>query len=233
VSRALLELEGVSRRYPSAAGEAGSGPLVLDGVSLVIAPGESVAVVGPSGSGKSTLLNLMGALDRPTSGRVRLEGRDLGELGDDELARLRNGKIGFVFQAHHLLPQCTALENALVPSLVHADRALRRGAPERARELLARVGLAERAGHRPAQLSLGECQRVALVRALINRPELVLADEPTGSLDERAAAALAELLGELNQSEGVALVTATHSPALAARMARRLELAGGRLRERP
>ena len=185
MSRALLELEGVSRRYPSAAGEAGSGPLVLDGVSLVIAPGESVAVVGPSGSGKSTLLNLMGALDRPTSGRVRLEGRDLGELGDDELARLRNGKIGFVFQAHHLLPQCTALENALVPSLVHADRALRQSAPERARELLARVGLAERASHRPAQLSLGECQRVALVRALINRPELVLADEPTGSLDER------------------------------------------------
>jgi predicted ABC-type transport system involved in lysophospholipase L1 biosynthesis ATPase subunit len=228
VSSALLELEGVSRRY-----DTGSGLLVLDGVSLAIAQAESVAVVGPSGSGKSTLLNLMGALDRPSAGRVRLEGRDLGELGEDELARVRNEKVGFVFQAHHLLPQCTALENALVPTLVHPDRALRRGAPQRARELLLRVGLAERADHRPAQLSGGECQRVALVRALINRPRLVLADEPTGSLDAEAAAALAELLCELNRAEGVALVTATHSPALAARMGRTLELAGGRLRARP
>jgi predicted ABC-type transport system involved in lysophospholipase L1 biosynthesis ATPase subunit len=235
VSRPLLELEGVVRRFPLSAGAGGEdgGPLVLDGVTLAVEPGESLAIVGPSGSGKSTLLHLMGALDRPTAGSVRLAGRDLGGLDEVERARVRNQELGFVFQAHHLLPQCTALENALVPSLVHADPELRRSAPERARALLERVGLGARVDHRPAQLSGGECQRVALVRALINRPRLVLADEPTGSLDAASAEALAELLGELNRGEGAALVVATHSPALAARMGRRLELAGGRLRELP
>jgi predicted ABC-type transport system involved in lysophospholipase L1 biosynthesis ATPase subunit len=233
VSPALLELEGVVRRFPGARRDGSDGPLVLDAVSLAVEEGESLAIVGPSGSGKSTLLHLMGALDRPTAGRVLLAGRDLGALDEVERARVRNEELGFVFQAHHLLPQCTALENALVPTLVHRDRGLRDAAPERARALLDRVGLAARADHRPAQLSGGECQRVALVRALINRPRLVLADEPTGSLDAASAEGLAELLCELNRIEGMALVVATHSAPLAARMGRKLELAGGRLRERP
>jgi len=236
VTAPLVELQGVSRRYAGAGGSregAPTGPLVLADVSLSIAAGESVAVLGPSGSGKSTLLNLIGALDRPTSGRVLLEGTDLGALDDDALARVRNEKLGFVFQAHHLLPQCTALENVLVPTLVHPDASLRAGAEGRARELLARVGLGARADHRPAQLSGGECQRVAVVRALINRPRLLLADEPTGSLDAASAAELADLLCGLNADEGVTLVTVTHSRELAARMGRALELAGGKLAPRP
>jgi predicted ABC-type transport system involved in lysophospholipase L1 biosynthesis ATPase subunit len=217
----LVELRDVSRSY----GTAALPTVVLRGITLAIEAGESVAVVGPSGSGKSTLLNLLGALDRPSAGKVLFEGRDLGGLGPDELASLRNRKIGFVFQAHHLLPQCTALENVLVPTLPRSDA----GARGRATALLERVGLAERVHHRPAQLSGGECQRVAVVRALVNRPRLVLADEPTGSLDAAAAHELAELLSELNREEGVTLVTATHAEPLAARMERRLELSGGRL----
>ena len=146
---ALVALDGVSRRYGTA------GPAVLDSVSLEIEAGESVAIVGPSGSGKSTLLNLIGALDRPSAGRVVLDGQDLAGLDEDELAGVRNQKVGFVFQSHHLLPQCTALENVLVPTLVHPDAKLRGAAPERARALLERVGLSARIDHRPAQLSGG------------------------------------------------------------------------------
>jgi predicted ABC-type transport system involved in lysophospholipase L1 biosynthesis ATPase subunit len=225
---ALVQLEAVGRRYPGPAGK-DDGPEVLADVSLRVAAGESVAVVGPSGSGKSTLLNLIGALDRPTTGRVLLAGRDLAGLDELELARVRNTEVGFVFQSHHLLPQCTALENALVPTLVHPDAELRAGAEARARELLERVGLGGRADHRPAQLSGGERQRAAVVRALINRPRLLLADEPTGSLDGEAAARLADLLAELNASEGVTLVTVTHSDVLAARAGRVLRLESGRL----
>lgn len=225
---ALLQLEGVSRRYEGVE-DGVPGPLVLDDVSLRIEAGESVAIVGPSGSGKSTLLNLIGALDRPTSGRVVLDGQDLAQLDEVALARVRNAKVGFVFQSHHLLPQCTALENVLVPTLVHTDAALVAEAPLRARQLLERVGLGPRVDHRPAQLSGGECQRVAVVRALINRPKLLLADEPTGSLDGAAAQSLADLLAELNASEGVTLITVTHSAALAGSMKRVLELGDGRL----
>jgi len=229
----ILELIEVEKRYEMAAP---GGLEVLKGASLRIAPGESLAIVGPSGCGKSTLLALMGALDRPTAGRVLLEGRDLATLGDADLSRLRNRRVGFVFQLHHLLAQCSVLENVLVPTLAGGDRAWRAEAESRAHRLLARVGLGGRLGHRPGQLSGGERQRVAVARALVNRPAVLLADEPTGSLDRCNAEDLIRLLVDLNAEEGVTLVVATHAEILAARMGRVLELADGTLRpkeERP
>ncbi|MFQ5505857.1 MAG: ABC transporter ATP-binding protein [Planctomycetota bacterium] len=222
---ALVEVKGLRKRYDAHEPAAE----VLKGIDLEIREGESIAVLGPSGSGKSTLLNILGALLPPSEGQVLFAGKDLGTMSKDELAALRCRAVGFVFQAHHLLPQCTALENVLVPTLVHDDRALRRTAAERARTLLGYVGLGERLGRRPAGLSGGECQRVAVVRALINRPRLLLADEPTGSLDAEAAFQLGELLCEMNERESVALVTVTHSERLAARMQRVFELRGGKL----
>ena len=222
----ILELVEVAKRYDAGAP---GGLEVLKGASLRVAAGESLAIVGPSGSGKSTLLALMGALDRPTSGQVLFEGRDLATLGDAELARLRNRRVGFVFQLHHLLPQCTVLENVLVPTLAGMDRSLRREGRSRAQRLLARVGLGERLSHRPGQLSGGERQRVAVARALVNRPAVLLADEPTGSLDRRTADLLMRLLADLNAEEGVTLVVVTHAEKFAARMQRILELADGML----
>ena len=217
----ILELQDVSKRYESQG--AVEGPLVLSGVDLTVATGQSLAIVGPSGSGKSTLLNLAGTLDRPTSGTVLLGGQDLSALGDRELAALRNQRIGFIFQLHHLLPQCTIWENVLVPTLAgHGGGA--REAEDRARRLLERVGLGERLGHRPGQLSGGERQRVAVVRALINQPDLLLADEPTGSLDRAAAETLVRLLVELNREERVTLIVVTHAMDLARQMDRVLEL---------
>lgn len=220
----LLRLERVTKRYDAPAGD---GPTVLREVSLDVAAGESLAIVGPSGSGKSTLLSIIGALDRPTSGRVWLEGADLAALGEADLARIRNRRIGFVFQLHHLLPQLTALENVLVPALAEgrADEAL----AARARALLARVGLEERLAYRPGQLSGGERQRVAVARALIHQPPLVLADEPTGSLDREASDALSDLLVDLNRNESVTLIVVTHAMRLAERMGRVLELRDGAL----
>jgi lipoprotein-releasing system ATP-binding protein len=221
----LLKLNRVTRRYDS---PSQSGALtVLDDISLDVAQGESLAIVGPSGSGKSTLLHIIGTLDRPTSGSVALNGHDLGTLDDQQLAVVRNRQIGFVFQSHYLLPQCTVLENVLVPTLACADVALRDGAGERAERLLKRVGLAERKSHRPGELSGGERQRVAVVRALINQPQLLLADEPTGSLDHASAQALGQLLLELNREEGVTLIVVTHARDLARRMGRVLELKDG------
>ncbi|HUW99515.1 MAG TPA: ABC transporter ATP-binding protein [Phycisphaerae bacterium] len=222
----ILELVEVAKRYDVGAP---GGLEVLKGVNLRVAAGESLAIVGPSGSGKSTLLALAGALDLPTSGQVLFEGRDLATLGDAELARLRNRRVGFVFQLHHLLPQCTVLENVLVPTLAGMDRALRREGRSRAQRLLARVGLGERLSHRPGQLSGGERQRVAVARALVNRPAVLLADEPTGSLDRRTADLLMRLLADLNAEEGVTLVVVTHAEKFAARMGRVLELADGTL----
>ena len=227
----LAALEEVVKRYDAVGGDSGSGSsstTVLDGVNLAVLDGESIAIVGPSGSGKTTLLNVLGTLEAPTSGRVSFEGEDLASKNARELAHLRNIDIGLVFQAHHLLPQCSALENVLLPTLAGAD-VDRRAVEERARGLLERVGLGHRAAHRPAQLSGGECQRVAVVRALIMRPRLLLADEPTGSLDARAAEELGDLLAELNTEESVALVTVTHSDRLAGRMGRTLRLEGGKL----
>ncbi len=222
----LLELAGVTRSFPSVAG--GAPQTVLAGIDLRLARGESLGIVGPSGSGKSTLLNIIGGLDAPTAGTVTLAGVDLAGLDPDELAAVRNEQIGFIFQAHHLLPQCTALENVLVPTLVLKDAAARKAAPERARALLERVGLGDRTGHRPAQLSGGESQRVAVVRALVNRPALLLADEPTGSLDSTTADELGTLLISMNREEGVALIVVTHSAQLAERMGRVLRMRDGR-----
>ena len=221
--QAILELSGVTKSYAS---PGGAETRVLSGVDLRMAAGESLAIAGPSGCGKSTLLNIIGTLDRPSSGRVSLDGRDVSTLPEPELARIRSSLLGFVFQLHHLLPQCSVLENVLVPTLVA------KGADEaegRARKLLDRVGLSQRLEHRPGQLSGGECQRAAVVRALINRPKLLLADEPTGSLDRGNADALAKLLVELNREEGVALIFVTHAPDLAARAGRVLELRDGAL----
>jgi ABC-type lipoprotein export system ATPase subunit len=203
---------------------------VLDGISLEIQAGESVAIVGPSGSGKSTLLNLIGALDRPTGGQVFFQGEDLGQWNERELAAFRHRRLGFIFQAHHLLPQCTVLENVLVPTLAAPQIASdRQGALARGVRLLERVGLGTRQDHRPGQLSGGERQRVAVVRALINRPQLLLADEPTGALDRAAAEGLSRLLLELNAEEKVTLILVTHAPDLAGLMQRRSRLLDGRL----
>jgi len=224
----LLELIDVSKTYPSP--EGADAPAVLKGVNLAVREGESLAVVGPSGCGKSTLLNIMGTLDRPTSGRVLLAGRDLSEMDDRALAALRSREIGFVFQLHHLLPQCTILENVLLPTLAAGD-VDRNKAAEAAQRLLGHVGLSQRLSYRPGQLSGGERQRAAVVRALINSPKLLLADEPTGSLDGATAARLGRLLVELNRDEGVTLVVVTHSLELAGQMGRVMQLRDGTLAE--
>jgi lipoprotein-releasing system ATP-binding protein len=218
----LLELSDVTRTY-----DGPSGPLeVLRGVSLSVEAGETLAVLGPSGCGKSTLLNLMGALDVPTSGQVRFEGRDVAALDDATRAGLRNERIGFVFQEHHLLVQLTVWENVLVPAIVGG---VTDEIEARARRLIERVGLGARMDHTPGALSGGERQRVAVVRALVNAPALVLADEPTGSLDRATAADLSSLLVDVNREEGAALVSVTHSEALAERMGRVLALRDGKL----
>ena len=221
----ILSLKAIEKAY----GEPGS-PVthVLKGIDLDVQPEESLAIVGPSGSGKTTLLNIVGSLDTPSAGQVVFDGRDLAGRSERELAAMRNGEIGFIFQLHHLLPQCTVLENVLVPTLVASDKA---GALERARRLLERVGLAQHADSFPARLSGGELQRVAVVRALINKPKLVLADEPTGSLDRDNSGNIAELLADLNREEHVTLLVATHAETLAASMSRSCELRNGKLVE--
>ncbi len=217
----LLDLAEVTKSYAAPGGEE---IRVLRGVNLSVSAGESVAVTGPSGSGKSTLLNIMGLLDRPTSGRILLDGRDVSALAEAEAAAARAKEIGFVFQMHQLLQQCGVLENVLVPTLAGYAPP---DAEARARRLLERVGLGHRLSHPPGMLSGGECQRAAVVRAFVNRPRLVLADEPTGSLDREGAESLARLLCELNREEGTALVVVTHSAPLAERMGRRLVLRDG------
>ena len=224
-STPLLELNDVRMVYPAV--DSDSELEVLAGVSMALAGSESVAVTGPSGSGKSTLQHIMGGLERPTAGKVLVRGRDIAGLAEKESALLRSSEIGFVFQDHHLLPQCTVLENVLVPAL--ALGRVKEEAVARARALAERVGLGERLGHAPGQLSGGERQRVALVRALVNEPALLLADEPTGALDRHTAEGLAELLVELNGEKETGLVVVTHSEALAERMDRCCRLVDGRL----
>ena len=229
----LVALRNVTKHY-AASGATQNVP-VLNGISLDVARGESLAIVGPSGSGKSTLLQIIGTLDRATSGEVLLDGKNLAALDDLQLAEVRNRQIGFVFQSHYLLPQCTVLENVLVPTLASTKAEARSAKSEmesvavRGERLLKRVGLGERLHHRPGQLSGGERQRAAVVRALINRPQLLLADEPTGALDHASATALGQLLVELNREEGVTLIVVTHALDLARRMNHVLELADGKL----
>jgi lipoprotein-releasing system ATP-binding protein len=222
-----LQVENLSKEYPTP-----TDPLVvLRNVSFTLEPGEALAVMGPSGSGKSSLLYILGALEKPTSGSVRVAGEDPFQLGAEALAAFRNRKVGFIFQDHHLLPQCSALENVLIPTLAGGARQAPSQAAERAAGLLERVGLSARAAHRPAELSGGERQRVAIARALMQRPALLLADEPTGNLDRRTADAVAELLLELQREEGSVLALVTHSAELAARFARRAELTDGSLEQ--
>ena len=219
-----LAVRDLSKEYPTR-----SGPLpILRGVNLTLARGEALAVMGPSGSGKSTLLHILGTLDRPTAGTVTLDGTDPFTLPAADLAAFRNRCIGFVFQDHHLLPQCSVLENVLIPTLVSrgTDPVVTEGY---ARQLLKRVGLAERLDHRPAELSGGERQRVAVARALVLKPALLLADEPTCNLDRKTAQAVGELLLELHRQENTVLVVVTHSPDLARLFPRRAEVADGTL----
>ena len=218
-----LQVEHIAKQYPTR----GEPLVVLRDVSLELQRGENVAILGPSGSGKSTLLSIIGGLELPSSGRVVLDGQDPATLDEPALAAFRNRRIGFVFQDHHLLPQCSVLENVLVPTV--AAGPIRTETMDRARLLLHRVGLSERLDHRPAELSGGERQRVALARALINNPLLLLADEPTGDLDRTNAVRVGELLLELQQQEQTMLIVVTHSPRLAGMMGRQLELDEGTL----
>jgi lipoprotein-releasing system ATP-binding protein len=218
-----LIVEEIIKEYPTPAE-----PLrILSGVSFELCRGENVAILGPSGSGKSTLLSSLGTLEPPTSGTVRLGGTVPFSLDERKLAAFRRNNIGFVFQEHHLLPQCTVLENVLVPFL--ADGSAGEADQIRASELLDRVGLGNRLTHRPAELSGGERQRVAIARALVREPMLLLADEPTGNLDRSTAVSIANLLLELQAERNTILITVTHSEALAASLQRRVELDSGRL----
>jgi lipoprotein-releasing system ATP-binding protein len=218
-----LIVEHLAKEFPTPAA-----PLtVLRDVSLALAPGQNAAILGPSGSGKSTLLHILGALDEPTRGSVTLDGQNPFSLRPAELARFRNRNIGFVFQDHYLLPQLTVLENVLIPAL--ADGAPSDGIVDRARELLARVGLGERFDHRPAELSGGERQRAGVARALLLKPALVLADEPTGNLDRSNATAVGKLLVDMQKQERAMLLVVTHSAEIASLLERRYELNDGRL----
>lgn len=215
--------KGLAKAYRSGSGELE----VLKGIDLVIEPGELVAIHGPSGVGKSTLLHILGTLDRPTSGTLKYGELDIGTLGDRVLAKLRNERIGFIFQFYHLLPEFTAYENVLLPALVKGEELEEAG--KRARRLLEEVGLSNRETHKPDALSGGEQQRVAIARALINRPEVVFADEPTGNLDEDNSREIYKLIKRLNEQHETSFVVVTHEPSLASVSHRSLEMAHGRI----
>ncbi len=220
----MLKVENVSKEYPTP-----RGPLkIVSDVSLSLARGDALSIMGPSGSGKSTLLYMMGALEPPTSGTVTLNGKNPFQLKEKELAAFRNQEIGFIFQDHCLLPQCSVIENVLTPTMISSKDG---HDSERARLLLTEVGLKERLEHRPAELSGGEKQRVALARALVMKPQLLLCDEPTGNLDHQAADVVASLLLELHQQQETILVVVTHNAELASRFPLRYELTDQQLRK--
>lgn len=222
----ILKLNHITKSYFSENNT--SGRIILDQLDLEVNAGERIAIVGPSGSGKTTLLNMIGTLDRPDSGKIYFEDQDLSVYNDQQLAGFRNEKIGFVFQMHHLLPQLTLLENVLLPTL--ANKKLQgKEVFEHAQSLIARMGIGEVAHQKPSQLSGGECQRTAVARALINRPKLILADEPTGALDHQSAFNLTDLLVELNKEEGLTLIIVTHSMDVASKMDRIYTLESGKL----
>jgi lipoprotein-releasing system ATP-binding protein len=219
----VLKVENVSKDYPTPGGAL----RVLNDVSLSLSKGDAVSIMGPSGTGKSTLLYIIGALEPPTNGSVTLDGKNPFQLNEKQLAAFRNQNIGFVFQDHCLLPQCSVLENVLTPTLVSTDA---KDSSTRARELLNQVGLSNRLDHRPAELSGGEKQRVSLARALITKPQLLLCDEPTGNLDQKAAEVVASMLLDLHQQQQTILIVVTHSAELAARLPTRYELVDQQLR---
>jgi ABC-type lipoprotein export system ATPase subunit len=202
---------------------------VLDGVNLELKKGQAISILGPSGSGKSTLMNIIGALDKPDQGEVIFNGQSLGNMTEKELTSFRNREIGFVFQMHHLLPQCTVLENILIPVVPVKDVDFKRSRIKVGEDLLKTVGLWELKGQKPGVLSGGECQRVALIRALINQPKLILADEPTGSLDEENALSMISLLHDLNKQFETALIVVTHAQQIGGRMEKQFELRNGKL----
>ena len=220
-TRTSLQVENLGKRVPLPSGDL----TILDGVGFTIQQGEAVAIVGASGSGKSTLLSLMAGLDVPSEGEVRLDGSALSGLDEDGRAKIRGEKVGFVFQSFQLLPSLTALENVMLPLELRGDA----DAEGPARAMLGQVGLAERLGHYPRQLSGGEQQRVALARAFVTRPAVLFADEPTGNLDTRTGQSIIELLFRMNRESGTTLVLVTHDEALAARCGRQLRLESGRL----
>jgi lipoprotein-releasing system ATP-binding protein len=220
----MLEITGIYKNYRTPRGQLN----VLSDISLSLARGDAASIMGPSGSGKSTLLYILGALEPPTSGTVKLDGRNPFELPEKQLAAFRNRKVGFVFQDHCLLPQCSVLENVLVPTLVAESR---NGSRDRAKALLEQVGLKDRIDHLPGELSGGEQQRVALARALIREPLLLLCDEPTGNLDRASAETVASMLLDLQRSRQSILIVVTHNPDLAAKFPVRLELAGKSLKK--
>jgi putative ABC transport system ATP-binding protein len=219
---ALIEVEDVRKTHRMGEREVHA----LAGVSLSVERGDYLAVMGASGSGKTTLLHLIGCLDRPSSGSIRLDGTDVSQLDDDALSRLRSRRIGFVFQAFHLIPQLSVAENVELPLIYQGVEGAQRA--ERARRMLASVGLAARGGHHPSELSGGECQRAAIARALVAEPDLLLADEPTGNLDSHTGDEIMEILAGLHAS-GVTIVLVTHDPAKAGRARRRIEMRDGRV----
>jgi ABC-type lipoprotein export system ATPase subunit len=225
----LLKLENISKGFGSKA-DATFRP-VLEKLSLEVNEGEHVAILGPSGSGKTTLLNIIGGLDHPDSGTIHFDGQEISSYGAPEMEQFRNRSVGFVFQFHHLLPQCTLLENVLIPTLVERDKNQRQQSLNRAELLMKRVDIWEYRNKLPGKLSGGECQRGAVVRAMINAPKLLLADEPTGALDRDNVGIMADLLLELNKQEGLALVVVTHSIDLAGRMGKIYELRNGHLEQ--
>lgn len=224
-SDTILQGQHLTKSFASKTG--GERLIVLDDVSLDIPRGAVVCVVGASGSGKSTLLHILGGLDRPDSGTISWNGRQMYQMNNEQLADFRNRKLGFVFQFHHLLPEFTALENVMMPALISGNR--KEQAEERARALLDRFGIAGRANHRPTELSGGEQQRVAMGRALINQPDLILADEPTGNLDERNTEILLDMLFELRETDGVSILLITHEKDIAQRTDKTYELTKGKL----
>lgn len=209
----MLELIDITKGYgiPDTPGYVS----VLKSLSLNLSAGESMAVLGPSGCGKSTLLNIIGALDKPSDGEIRFLGQDLTTLDEEKLAFIRNQEIGFVFQMHHLLPHLTVLENILIPTLAYPDKSKNESLKKRAEELIEKMGISQFMGRRPGELSGGQRQRAAVARALINSPKLLLADEPTGSLDHETAVSVMNLLSDLNRTENLALVVVTHAADLA------------------
>jgi len=225
----MLKLENITKYYEVP--ESTIRRTVLDELSLEVEAGERLAILGPSGSGKSTLLNVMSSLDLPNSGTVQFDGEEISNYNSDQLAQFRNQKIGFVFQSHHLLPQLSLLENVLLPYLPEKDKTVKKEAEKRALDLLEFVGLSNQIHQRPGQMSGGECQRAAVVRALIHQPKLILADEPTGSLDKESADQLAKLFVRINEEQGITLVLVTHSHDLAQHMNRICRIEDGKIIE--